>query len=215
MLPTVDHFIDFLIKYEALRFGQFTLKSGRISPYFFNLGAFQTGAALQQLGQFYATALQQSGLDYDMLFGPAYKGIPLVSATGIALADQFQRDVPYCFNRKEKKDHGDGGELVGAPLQGRVIMLDDVITAGTTVRETVQRFAEYPNAKLAGIVIAFDRQERGSGEQSATQEAVSQFNVPVQSIVNLQDVLRYLHKQADLKQWINPIERYRQDYAAA
>ena len=175
-------FIDFLIQHQALTFGNFTLKSGRQSPYFFNLGVFNTGKSLATLGEFYAQALVESGFPYDVLFGPAYKGIPLVSATAIALQNKHGIDVPYCFNRKEKKDHGDGGELVGSNLAGNVVMLDDVITAGTTVRETIALIQRY-QANLTGIVIALDRQERDANDPLN--------QIPLKSIVTLQDVLSY------------------------
>ena len=205
------HFIEFLLKHKALKFGEFTLKSGRISPYFFNLGTFNTGASLTKLGEFYAMALLQSRLPYDVLYGPAYKGIPLVSATAIALYNQHQKDAPYCFNRKEAKDHGEGSILVGAPLEGRVVMVDDVITAGTTVRETIA-LMENLNANLAGIIIAFDRQERGQGEQSATQETAEKYGVPVQSIITLQDVVAYMNEREDMGTHLKQIELYQAEY---
>lgn len=204
------HFIEFLLKHKALQFGKFTLKSGRISPYFFNLGTFQSGSSLTQLGKFYATTLLQSNLPYDVLYGPAYKGIPLVAATAIALFNNHNQDTPYCFNRKEAKDHGDKGLIVGAPLEGRIVMVDDVITAGTTVRETIE-LMENRNANLSGIVIAFDRQERGQGEQSAVQETAEKHGVPVQSIITLADLVEYLH-QENLKSWLSPIEKYQTEY---
>lgn len=213
-MPNLQHqFIEFLLKHNALKFGTFTLKSGRISPYFFNLGAFDSGASLAKLGEFYAATLQQSAFNYDMLFGPAYKGIPLVSTTSIALFNQYQKDVPYCFNRKEKKSYGDKGSSVGAPLQGQVVMLDDVITAGTTVRETVALF-EKINATLTGIVIAFDRQERGAGSQSSIEETVEQFGIPVQSILNLDDLIQYLETQADMGDQLSKIRAYKDEYGA-
>jgi len=205
------NFIEFLLKHKALSFGEFTLKSGRISPYFFNLGMFNSGASLAQLGEFYATTLLQSNLPHDVLYGPAYKGIPLVSATAIALANHHQKDTPYCFNRKEAKDHGEGKLIVGAALEGKVVMVDDVISAGTTVRETIS-LLENMNANLTGIVIAFDRQERGEGEQSAVQETAQKYNVPVQSIITLQDVIAYMAEQENMKQHIKPIENYLEQY---
>ena len=205
------HFIEFLLKHKALTFGTFTLKSGRVSPYFFNLGTFQSGSSLAQLGEFYAATLLQSNLPYDMLYGPAYKGIPLVSATAIALYNHHQLDAPYCFNRKEAKDHGDKGTFVGAPMSGRVVMVDDVITAGTTVRETIH-LMENLNANLSGVLIAFDRQERGQGKQSAVQETAKKYGVPVQSIITLSDLISYIHRSDQLKEWINPIESYQAEY---
>src|SRR3989338_8575751 len=164
-------FIEFLIENNALKFGEFKLKSGRMSPYFFNLGVFHSGKSLAKLGGFYAETLLKSRMHCDVLFGPAYKGIPLATATSIILFEKFNKNIPYCFNRKEKKDHGDGGDFVGAKLEGNVVMLDDVITAGTTVRETVSLLAN-TQATLSGIIIAFDRQERGEGKLSAVQETV-------------------------------------------
>ncbi|MCB1827551.1 MAG: orotate phosphoribosyltransferase [Coxiellaceae bacterium] len=205
------HFIEFLLKHKALKFGEFTLKSGRISPYFFNLGTFQSGSSLAKLGEYYAASLLQSNLPYDILYGPAYKGIPLVAATAIALSNQHEIDAPYCFNRKEAKDHGDKGLFVGAPLEGRIVMVDDVITAGTTVRETIELIQPY-NADLTGIVIAFDRQERGQGKLSAVQETASKHGVPVQSIITLTDLINYLHQHSELKSWLKPIELYRAEY---
>jgi len=175
------------------------------------LGTFQTGASLAQLGEFYAATLMQSNLPYDVLFGPAYKGIPLVAATAIAFYNHHQQDTPYCFNRKEAKDHGDKGLLVGAPLEGRVVMVDDVITAGTTVRETLSLMENF-KAQLTGIVIAFDRQERGLGQQSAVQETVEQNGVPVQSIITLDDLITYINKEDELKAWLKPIENYQAEY---
>lgn len=204
-------FIEFLYRNGALLFGDFVLKSGRKSPYFFNMGMFNSGASLVQLGKFYAEAVQNSGFKYDILFGPAYKGIPLVCATAAGLYSLYGLDIPYCFNRKEKKSHGDKGEFVGAPLQGNVVMVDDVITAGTTVRDTVAILENLP-VKMRGILIAFDRQERGSGEYSALEEVFQQYQIPVVSIVNLQDVLEYLGQKPDLKTWIPAIESYQSQY---
>ncbi|OGT26920.1 MAG: orotate phosphoribosyltransferase [Gammaproteobacteria bacterium RIFCSPLOWO2_02_FULL_42_14] len=205
-------FIEFLLSCNALKFGEFTLKSGRISPYFFNLGVFHDGKSLAKLGEFYAETLQNSRMPCDMLFGPAYKGIPLVAATSIMLAEKFHRNIPYCFNRKEKKSYGDGGAFVGAELKGNVVMLDDVITAGTTVKETVAMLESTP-ATLSGIIIAFDRQERGStGTLSAIQEAVKSYHVPVQSIITLSDVVQYLTPQKNQKAHLVAIENYRQQY---
>ena len=205
------HFIEFLLTHKALQFGEFTLKSGRVSPYFFNLGTFQSGSSLAQLGEFYATTLLQSNLPYDVLYGPAYKGIPLVAATTIALFNNHNQDTPYCFNRKEAKDHGDKGLIVGAPLEDRIVMVDDVITAGTTVRETIE-LMENRSANLSGIVIAFDRQERGQGEQSAVQEIAEKYGVPVQSIITLVDLVEYLSHQENLKSWLSPMEKYQTEY---
>lgn len=204
-------FIRFAIERGVLRFGEFTLKSGRTSPYFFNAGLFNTGSALAQLGKFYAAAVVESGLAFDVLFGPAYKGIPLASATAVALAEQHGRDVPWCFNRKEAKDHGEGGSLVGSPLVGNVLIIDDVITAGTAIREVMQ-IIEGQQAQAAGVLIALNRQERGRGELSAIQEVERDFSIPVVSIVSLEQVLEYLADDAQLKQHLPAVEAYRAQF---
>ncbi|AYC34844.1 orotate phosphoribosyltransferase [Pseudomonas cavernae] len=204
-------FIRFAIERGVLRFGQFTLKSGRTSPYFFNAGLFNSGSALAQLGQFYAAAVVDSGIAFDVLFGPAYKGIPLAATTAVALADKHQRDLPWCFNRKEAKDHGEGGTLVGAPLAGRVLIVDDVITAGTAIREVMQ-IIQAQGAQAAGVLIALNRQERGQGELSAIQEVERDFGMPVISIVSLQQVLEYLAGDAELKQHLSAVQAYREQY---
>jgi orotate phosphoribosyltransferase len=204
-------FIRFAIQRGVLRFGQFTLKSGRTSPYFFNAGLFDSGLALAQLGRFYAAAVVDSGIAFDVLFGPAYKGIPLAATTAVALAEHHQRDVPWCFNRKEAKDHGEGGSLVGAPLAGRVLIVDDVITAGTAIREVMQ-IIQAQGAQAAGVLIALNRQERGRGELSAIQEVERDFGMPVVSIVSLEQVLEYLAGDAELKQYLPAVESYRAEY---
>ncbi|MBX9762700.1 MAG: orotate phosphoribosyltransferase [Pseudomonadaceae bacterium] len=204
-------FIRFAIERGVLRFGQFTLKSGRISPYFFNAGLFDSGLALAQLGRFYASAVMDSGIDFDVLFGPAYKGIPLAATTAVALAEHHQRDVPWCFNRKEAKDHGEGGTLVGAPLAGRVLIIDDVITAGTAIRE-VMHIIQAQGAQAAGVLIALNRQERGKGELSAIQEVERDYGMPVVSIVSLEQVLEYLAEDAELKQYLPAVQAYRAEY---
>ncbi|WP_397377528.1 orotate phosphoribosyltransferase [Pseudomonas sp.] len=204
-------FIRFAIERGVLRFGQFTLKSGRISPYFFNAGLFDSGLALAQLGRFYASAVMDSGIDFDVLFGPAYKGIPLAATTAVALAEHHQRDVPWCFNRKEAKDHGEGGTLVGAPLAGRVLIIDDVITAGTAIREVMQ-IIQAQGAQAAGVLIALNRQERGKGELSAIQEVERDYGMPVVSIVSLEQVLEYLAEDAELKQYLPAVQAYRAEY---
>ncbi len=205
------NFIRFAIERGVLRFGQFTLKSGRISPYFFNAGLFDSGLALAQLGRFYAAAVVDSGIDFDVLFGPAYKGIPLAATTAVALAERHQRDVPWCFNRKEAKDHGEGGTLVGAPLAGRVLIIDDVITAGTAIREVMQ-IIQAQGAQAAGVLIALNRQERGKGELSAIQEVERDYGMPVVSIVSLEQVLEYLAEDAELKQYLPAVQAYRAEY---
>lgn len=204
-------FIQLAIQHQALCFGEFTLKSGRISPYFFNAGRFQTGAALAQLGRFYAAAVTEAGIEFDMVFGPAYKGIPLAATTAIALADQFQRDLPYCYNRKEAKDHGEGGTLVGAPLQGKVLIVDDVITAGTAVRE-VMSIIKSAAAQPAAVLIGLNRQEKGQGELSAIQEVEKAFAVPVVSIINLNHIIHYLEGQDGRQEMVEAIKTYRATY---
>ena len=204
-------FIRFAIERGVLRFGEFTLKSGRTSPYFFNAWLFDSGLALAQLGRFYAAAVVDSGIDFDVLFGPAYKGIPLAATTAVALAEHHQRDMPWCFNRKEAKDHGEGGTLVGAPLAGRVLIVDDVITAGTAIREVMQ-IIQAQGAQAAGVLIALNRQERGQGELSAIQEVERDFGMPVVSIVSLEQVLEYLAGDAELKQYLPAVQAYRAEY---
>lgn len=211
MKPYQQQFIEFALETGVLRFGSFILKSGRTSPYFFNSGLFNTGASLARLGRFYAQAITESTLDYDVLFGPAYKGIPLASTTVIALADNHQRDVPYVFNRKEKKDHGEGGQLVGAELQGKVLIIDDVISAGTSVRESVT-IIKTANALPAGVIIALDRQERGQDSRSAIQEVEAEHKIPVVSIIGLNDLLTYLQNNAELAQYLPAVEAYRREY---
>jgi orotate phosphoribosyltransferase len=206
-------FIEFALARRALRFGSFTLKSGRHSPYFFNTGTFDSGLALARLGEFYAAALVASGLEFDMLFGPAYKGIPLGAAVAIGLARDHDRDVPFCFNRKEAKDHGEGGLTLGAPLAGRVVIVDDVISAGTSVNESVA-LIEAAGAVPAGVVIALDRQERGQGSLSAAQEVEARHAMPVLSIVGLADVLRFLRERGGAAAAIDAIEAYLGRYGA-
>lgn len=207
-----QQFIELALQYDALRFGKFTLKSGRTSPYFFNAGQFCTGHALARLGQCYAAALMAAGIEFDMLFGPAYKGIPLVSAVAIALAEQFGRDVPWCFNRKEAKDHGEGGVLVGAPLQGRVVIVDDVITAGTAIGEVMHLFSHCPQASVSAVLIGLDRQERGQGELSAAQDVSQRYRVPVLHVLGLQDLVSFLQQSSAAPETLSAVLDYRQQY---
>ncbi len=204
-------FIQLAIKHQALCFGEFTLKSGRTSPYFFNAGRFQTGSALAELGRYYAAAIKAANVDFDIVFGPAYKGIPLAATTAIALSDHFQQDLPYCYNRKEAKDHGEGGTLVGAPLQGRVLIVDDVITAGTAVRE-VMSIIQAAGAKPAAVLIGLNRQEKGQGELSAIQEVEQAFGIPVVSIINLNHIIHYLEGQSGQQDMVEKIKAYRATY---
>ena len=205
-----NDFVDFMLEIGALKFGEFTLKSGRVSPYFFNAGQFNQGNHLSQLGQFYAQAIEASGIKFDVLFGPAYKGIPLVAATAIALNESFNRSVPYSFNRKEAKDHGEGGNIVGHPLEGDILIIDDVITAGTAIREA-QDIINANGAKTKGVVVALDRQEKGKGELSAIQEVENNFGIAVVSIINLSHIVDYLKANND-KNIISRIESYRSQY---
>jgi len=209
--PWQQEFIALAVQQGALKFGEFTLKSGRVSPYFFNAGAFSSGAALAQLGRCYAAAIMASDLRFDMLFGPAYKGIPLVSAIAIALADRHGKDCPWAFNRKEAKDHGEGGQVVGAPLQGRVLVVDDVITAGTAIREAAN-FIRDSQATLAGVMVALDRQERGTGATSAVQDLEQKSAICVQSIIGMNDLIGYLEQTPDLHSQLKALTAYRQEY---
>lgn len=207
-----QEFIEFALGRGVLCFGEFKTKAGRLSPYFFNAGLFNDGDALRRLGQFYAKAILAAGHPFDMLFGPAYKGIPLVSGVGIALAE-LGRNVPFCFNRKEAKDHGEGGVTVGAPLKGRVLIVDDVISAGTSVRESVQ-IIRGAGAEPCGVAIALDRMERGTGPQSATQEVRGQYGIPVVSIATLDDLTVFLEARTDMAQQLQSVRRYRKEYGA-
>ncbi len=205
-------FIEFAIKQGVLKFGEFTLKSGRVSPYFFNAGLFNTGKALAEIGRFYAAALEEAGVEYDVIFGPAYKGIPLATTLSVALFDKYGKDVPYVFNRKEAKAHGEGGTLVGSALEGRVLIVDDVITAGTAIREVMSMIEAAPNAKPAATLIALDRQEKGKAEESAIQEVERDYGIPVISIVKLEQVLAYVADQPELTQYAPSIKAYRKKY---
>lgn len=204
-------FLAFAIETGVLRFGRFTLKSGRESPYFFNAGGFSTGRGLARLGRYYAEALRRSGLGIDMLFGPAYKGIPLAACTAIALAEQHAWDLPFAFNRKEAKDHGEGGSIIGSPLAGRVLIIDDVITAGTSVRESVAMIRA-AGAEPAGVLIALDRCERGAGERAATAEIAAEHGMPTTSIVTLHDLVEYLDEHGALGSFHAPLVEYRSRY---
>jgi orotate phosphoribosyltransferase len=204
-------FIEFALDHEVLRFGDFTLKSGRTSPYFFNAGLFNTGERLAGLGRFYASAVVDSGLEFDVLLGPAYKGIPIASATAVQLANDHGRDVPWCFNRKEAKDHGEGGLIVGSPLEGRVLVVDDVITAGTAIRE-VMGIIDAGGAKAVGIVVAVDRQERGQGELSAIQEVERDFGITVISIITLGQIIEYVEETGRHAEHLDAIRGYREEF---
>ncbi|MEX2131336.1 MAG: orotate phosphoribosyltransferase [Pseudohongiellaceae bacterium] len=213
MLDFKKQFVDFVIQQKILQFGEFTLKSGRKSPYFFNAGLFNTGSRLAFLGRSYAAAIRQSGIEFDVLFGPAYKGIPLVSVSAMALAEQQGIDKPWCFNRKEAKNHGEGGMIVGATLAGRVLLIDDVITAGTAINEAV-RIIKAAGAQLVGVVVAVDRQEKGSGALSTIQELEQTHRIKVVSIINLKDILDYLlaANDSNLGSYVQAISDYRHQY---
>ena len=213
MLPSQRAFLDLAIAREVLRFGEFTLKSGRTSPYFFNAGLFDSGAALATLGSAYADAALRSGLEFDMLFGPAYKGIVLAAVTAVALSDQHGRDLPFAYNRKEAKGHGEGGQLVGAPLRGRVLVVDDVITAGTAVRESLA-LIRAAGAEPAGVLVALDREERGEGPRSATQELADEQGVRTVAIARLADLLAYAQDRPELAMHAARLADYRARYGA-
>ena len=204
-------FIEFALSKQVLKFGEFTLKSGRKSPYFFNAGLFNSGRDLAKLGRFYAAALMDAGISYDVLFGPAYKGIPIASATAVQLAEVHDQDVPWCFNRKEAKDHGEGGNLVGTPLKGRIMLVDDVITAGTAIRESMD-IIKANGAELAGVLIALDRQEKGKGELSAIQEVERDYQAKVIAIITLGDLIRYLEEKPEMADSLAQVRAYRAQY---
>lgn len=206
-------FIEYALQTEVLRFGRFTLKSGRVSPYFFNAGQFNTGAHLAALGGFYAAAAVDCGVDFDMLFGPAYKGIPLASATAVQLAEQYGRDVPWAFNRKEIKDHGEGGYFVGAQPAGRLLIIDDVITAGTAIRE-VMDVIEHTGAHAAGVLISVDRQERGNGATSAIADVEREFGIGVHAIVTMDDIIEYMRASPDYHEYVDSMLAYRHQFGA-
>ena len=204
-------FIKFALSRNVLRFGEFTLKSGRVSPYFFNAGLFNTGADLARLGEFYAAAIQASGLNYDVIFGPAYKGIPIGTTVSVALFNKFNLDKPVCFNRKEAKDHGEGGNLIGSPLQGKVLLVDDVITAGTAIREAMDIIAAN-GASLSAVVIALNRKERGKGELSAIQEVERDYGCDVLSIVDLDDLMQFIENDSQYSQYLPTMKAYRAEF---
>lgn len=205
-------FIQFAIEQNVLRFGEFTLKSGRVSPYFFNAGLFNSGTALAKLGRYYAAAIDEAKVEFDVLFGPAYKGIPLAAAAAIALSNDYGRDTPYVFNRKEAKSHGEGGSLVGAALEGRIMIIDDVITAGTAIREVMDIINNADNATPAAVMIALNRMEKGKGELSAIQEVERDYKMQVISIVSLEDVVEYLQDVGGYEASVAAIQAYRAQY---
>ena len=206
-------FIELALEYEVLKFGEFKLKSGRQSPYFFNAGLFNTGKALTEMGRCYAQAIVDSGIKYDILFGPAYKGIPLVAVTAMALQIDHGLDIPYAFNRKEAKDHGEGGSIVGTPIEGRVLILDDVITAGTAIREAID-IIDHNNGTAVGILIALDRQEKGTGERSAVQELHEDYGLDVLSIVGMEHLIQYLKSQGN-EEMLDAMQFYRTEYGVS
>lgn len=206
-----QQFIEFSLTRQVLKFGEFTLKSGRVSPYFFNAGLFNQGADLARLGEFYAAALQEAGLQYDMIFGPAYKGIPIATAVSIALFNRFDINKPVCFNRKETKDHGEGGNLIGSPLRGKVLLVDDVITAGTAIRESMQ-IIQANEAQLSAVLIALNRQERGNGELSAIQEVERDYQCDVLSIIDFADLMAFIETQPEYQQYLPAMRAYREQY---
>ena len=206
-----QQFIEFALARQVLKFGEFTLKSGRVSPYFFNAGLFNQGADLARLGEFYAAALQDAGLQYDMIFGPAYKGIPIATAVSIALFNRFEINKPVCFNRKETKDHGEGGNLIGSPLRGKVLLVDDVITAGTAIRESMQ-IIQANEAQLSAVLIALNRQERGNGELSAIQEVERDYQCDVLSIIDFADLMAFIETQPEYQQYLPAMRAYREQY---
>ncbi|MGJ9423172.1 orotate phosphoribosyltransferase [Aeromicrobium sp. CF3.5] len=211
---TSGEFIELALRHGVLRFGEFTLKSGRTSPYFFNAGLFNTGERLAALGRHYASAIVDSGVEFDVLLGPAYKGIPIAAATAVALTDHHGRDVPWCFNRKEPKDHGEGGLIVGAPLVGRALVVDDVITAGTAIRE-VETVIAAEGASIAGIVVAVDRQERGTGDLSAIGQVERDLGTTVTSIVSLDEIVEYLERTGDHAEHLDAVRAYRAEFGVA
>jgi len=211
MKPYQSEFIEYAITQDVLQFGEFKLKSGRISPYFFNSGLFNNGEQLSKLGNFYADAIQADNIEYDMLFGPAYKGIPLVSSVAISLANKYNKVVPYSFDRKEAKDHGEGGIIVGSPLTGKVLIIDDVITAGTSVKYSVE-LIQKNNARPIGVMIALDRQERGQGELSAVEEAKQSFGLSFASIITMENLIEFLNGRNSMDNHVDAIRAYKDEY---
>lgn len=214
MKPYQQEFLNFALENNVLTFGEFTLKSGRLSPYFFNFGLFQTGSSLAKLGDYYAQSIVDSGLQFDMLFGPAYKGIPLVSVIAATLYEKHGVDYPYAYNRKEVKDHGEGGNIVGAPLAGKVLVVDDVISAGTAIREAAGIVNEN-GASMAGIAISLDRQEKGTGEKSAVQEVEDAYNISVLKIIGLDHVIQHIETTAKNPELLQKINAYRAQYGVS
>ncbi|MEW6444717.1 MAG: orotate phosphoribosyltransferase [Pseudomonadota bacterium] len=211
-MSSVSHeFLNYALEREVLRFGEFTLKSGRVSPYFFNAGLFNTGDALSRLGRYYAEVIMRSGLEFDMLFGPAYKGIPLAAATAVALAEHHGRDLPWAFNRKEAKAHGEGGSIVGAPLKGRVLIIDDVITAGTAIRESLATI-QVAGARAVGVAVLLDRQEKGQGALSAIQEVEREHGLVALSIAGLRDLVDLMRAEPKFSAHLGAVESYRASY---
>lgn len=204
-------FIEFALSRNVLKFGEFTLKSGRKSPYFFNAGLFNTGADLARLGEFYAAAIQASAVDFDVVFGPAYKGIPIGTSVSVALFNRYGIDKPVCFNRKEVKDHGEGGNLIGSPLQGKILLVDDVITAGTAIRESMELISAN-QAELTAVLIALNRKERGKGELSAIQEVERDYQCQVLSIIDLDDLMQFIEQEFRYKEHLKSIYNYKEQY---
>lgn len=207
-----QQFIELALQANVLKFGEFTLKSGRVSPYFFNAGLFNDGASLATLGQCYASAICENDIDFDVLFGPAYKGIPLVATAAVALQDKHNKNVSWAFNRKEAKDHGEGGMIVGAQMQGKVLIVDDVITAGTAIREIIDLLHNYPSAQASSVLVALDRQERGQGELSAIQEIEANYEMSVHSIITMADLMSYVEAHDSLHVHLPAMRQYREQY---
>lgn len=214
MRPYQNDFIELALETDVLRYGEFTLKSGRQSPYFFNTGLFNTGYAAAKLGRAYASAVAEAEIECDMLFGPAYKGIPLVTLTASALAEHYGDDLPYCFNRKEAKDHGEGGMIVGAPISGKVLIIDDVMTAGTAIREAID-IIKAAGGEPAGVIIALDRQERGEHALSAVQEVEKRYGIPVASIIKLDDLIEHLETSEEHGRHLAEVQAYREQWGQA